>query len=146
MNKTSLLLVCSFLCLGCIISSEKSWAQNAQSKNIEYTIDNCVVPFNKNKIKPTKSGYAFWFLTKEFSKSGLNVKLSYVDKTSSATHPPHQHPNDECFFILEGTAIVTIGDKEIRVKPSTCIYCPGGVLHGIRKTGKKPIKYLVINN
>ena len=116
----------------------------AQQK-INYSVDNCVVPFDKGKIKPTKSGYAFWYLPKEFTKSGFNVKLSYVDQ-ATATHPPHQHPNDECYFILEGTAIVTIADKEIKAKPSSCVYCPGGVLHGIKRAGKKPIKYLVINN
>ena len=114
-------------------------------KTINYSVDNCVIPFDKGKIKPTKSGYAFWYLPKKFTKSGFNVKLSYVDQTT-ATHPPHQHPNDECYFILEGTAIVTIADKEIKAKPSSCVYCPGGVLHGIKRAGKKPIKYLVINN
>lgn len=138
MKKTLLIWILSLL--GWV-----SFGQIFAQQKIDYSVDNCVIPFDKGKIKPTKSGYAFWYLPKEFSKSGLNVKLSYVDKTT-ATHPPHQHPNDECFYILEGTAIVTIADKEIRVKPFSCVYCPGGVLHGIKRAGKKPIKYLVINN
>jgi len=119
--------------------------QHPQDTTIRYSINNCVVPFTKSEITPTKSGYAFWYLPKEFTQSGFNVKLSYVDK-ATATHAPHQHPNDECYFILEGRATVIIGNKEMRVRPGTCVYCPGGVLHGIKKAGRKSIKYLVINN
>ena len=61
-------------------------------QKIDYPIDNCEIPFDKGKMKSPQSGYTF--LSKELSQNGFNIKLSYVDQ-ATATHPPHQYPNDE---------------------------------------------------
>jgi quercetin dioxygenase-like cupin family protein len=46
-------------------------------------------------------------------------------------HPKHRHPNvGECYFVLEGAAEMTVGDRVEWVEAGTAIYVPKGVPHG----------------
>ena len=107
-----------------------------------YTIDNVVNSFDEEQIKQTAVGYQYWFADKEFAE-GKTLKLSVV-KPHSATHDPHEHEEDEFFFVLEGTAEFHLDGKTKTGGPMTSFYCPSGVSHGIRNVGDTELKYLVI--
>lgn len=114
----------------------------SQEKKKEYTIDNCVSPFNYAKIESTKVGYQFWFVDKNFV-DGRTLKMSVV-KPHEATHPPHRHNEDEFFFVLEGTAEFYLNGKRTTGEQYTSFYCPSNSEHGIRNIGDTELKYLVI--
>jgi quercetin dioxygenase-like cupin family protein len=61
-----------------------------------------------------------------------------------SSHPPHAHPEDEFFFILEGKAEFYLMGKWAAVGQYTSCYCPSNVEHGIRNVGDTDLKYLVI--
>ncbi|MEX1277098.1 MAG: cupin, partial [Bacteroidota bacterium] len=82
--------------VACILCS----SLQAQSKRSG--IDSCVNEFSMANIESTKVGYQYWFIGKEFL-DGRTLKMSVV-APQSATHAPHRHPEDEMFFVLEGTA------------------------------------------
>jgi quercetin dioxygenase-like cupin family protein len=107
-----------------------------------YTIDNCVNTFNEAKVEPTKVGYQYWFVDKDFV-DGRTLKMSVV-APRSATHPPHVHPEDEFFFVLEGTAEFYFAGKTKVAGPYSSFYCPPNIEHGIRNVGDTQLKYLVI--
>jgi len=107
-----------------------------------YTIDNVVNSFDEKNIKPTSVGYQYWFVDKEFAE-GKTLKLSVV-KPHSATHDPHEHEEDEFFFVLDGTAEFYLDGETATGGPMTSFYCPSGVSHGIRNVGDTELKYLVI--
>lgn len=109
----------------------------------QYTIENCVNEFSKEKTVPTGAGYQYWFADKSFLEDGRTLKLSVVD-IGKATHAPHQHPEDEFFFVLEGKAEFYLDGKTQVVGPYTSLYCPSNVMHGIRNVGDIQLKYLVI--
>jgi quercetin dioxygenase-like cupin family protein len=47
--------------------------------------------------------------------------------------PPHHHPWDEIFFVLEGELDVTIGDDQVqRMGPGSIAHVPGGTVHSFR--------------
>jgi quercetin dioxygenase-like cupin family protein len=94
------------------------------------------------RIESTKAGYQYWFVDRNFL-DGRTIKLSVV-RAHGATHPPHAHPEDEFFFVLEGTAELYLAGATRVAGPYTSFYCPPSVLHGIRNTGDKELKYLVI--
>jgi quercetin dioxygenase-like cupin family protein len=59
-------------------------------------------------------------------------------------HPKHRHANvGECYFVLEGRAEMTVGDRVEWVETGTAIYVPKGVPHGTR-TGEQGFTTLVI--
>jgi mannose-6-phosphate isomerase-like protein (cupin superfamily) len=107
-----------------------------------YTIDNVVNTFDKERVKPTKVGYQYWFADKAFA-DGKTLKLSVV-RPNAATHEPHTHAEDEFFFVLEGTAEFHLNGETATGGPMTSFYCPAGSRHGIRNIGDTELKYLVI--
>jgi mannose-6-phosphate isomerase-like protein (cupin superfamily) len=47
----------------------------------------------------------------------------------------HRHPPDEVYYVIEGTGVVTLADREHAVGPGSSVFIPGGVAHGVRSTG-----------
>ncbi len=107
-----------------------------------YTIENCVNQFNLDKSIPTQVGYQYWFADKNFL-DGRTLKLSVVAPHKS-THAPHQHIEDEFFFVLEGTAEFFLDGKTETAGAYTSFYCPSNSMHGISNVGDTDLKYLVI--
>lgn len=108
-----------------------------------YTIENCVNEFSKEQTEETRAGYQYWFADKNFLGDGRTLKMSVVEP-GKATHAPHRHPEDEFFFVLEGTAEFFLNGKTKVVGPYTSLYCPSNSEHGIRNVGETQLKYLVI--
>lgn len=108
----------------------------------KYTVEQCINSFTPAKIESTKAGYQYWFVDRNFL-DGRTLKMSVV-RPQEATHPPHKHPEDEFFFVLEGTAEIYLYGTWTQVTPYTSIYCPPNELHGIRNAGTTELKYLVI--
>src|SRR5579863_6788331 len=62
--------------------------------------------------------------------------------------PLHKHDDTEqVFYILEGEGVLRIGpdQQEHPVKPADVVRIPPTVLHSIRCTGEKPLRYLAID-
>lgn len=133
-------IVILLLVSGFVLSVNSQTGKSPAKK--EFTIDNCVNTLDKEKTVPTKVGYQYWFAGKEFI-DGRTLKLSVV-APRSATHPPHSHPEDEFFFILEGEAEFFLAGQTKNVGPMTSLYCPPDVEHGIKNIGDTELKYLVI--
>jgi quercetin dioxygenase-like cupin family protein len=107
-----------------------------------YSIDNCVNVFDRSKAVPTEVGYQYWFVDRDFI-DGRTLKMSVV-APHAATHAPHSHPEDEIFFVLEGTAEFILDGKAKVAGPNSSFYCPSNMQHGIRNVGDTELKYLVI--
>lgn len=108
----------------------------------KFTIENCVNEFSIAKVESTKVGYQYWFVDEDFL-DGRTLKMSVV-KPHEATHPPHQHAEDEFFFVMEGKAEFYLDGKTKVAEPYTSFYCPSNSEHGIRNVGDTLLKYLVI--
>ncbi len=123
-----------------------TWAQEKADSTAAtvpmLTIQNCVTSFRMDEVIPTKVGYQFWFVDKDFL-DGRTLKLSAV-APNQATHAPHQHAEDEFFFVLQGKAEFILDDSTAQGAPYTSFYCPPNRLHGIRNAGADTLKYLVI--
>ncbi|WP_258184037.1 cupin domain-containing protein [Chroococcidiopsis cubana] len=59
------------------------------------------------------------------------VGFNRVEILKGATLKPHTHTASESFiYLLEGTAIVTLNEKNFGVKAEDTIYIPAGASHG----------------
>lgn len=119
--------------------TEKSAAENKPG----YTIDGCLNVFDRAKAETAQSGWFYWFMREPATETGMNLKMSYVDRQTE-THPPHQHPEKEIYYILEGQAEVFLAGNTRVIGPNTSMYCPPGMMHGIKRADGKPLKYFVI--
>ncbi len=135
--------IIAVLILGLIAFNKLNAQQNdVQSNDPKFSIENCVNSFDPGKIDSTKVGYQYWFVDKNFL-DGRTLKMSVV-APHKATHAPHSHPEDEFFFVLEGTAEFYLNGETTTGTPYTSFYCPSNSLHGIRNIGDTELKYLVI--
>jgi quercetin dioxygenase-like cupin family protein len=136
-----------FVCVLTVLILARSFAQSktagaGNADTTKYTIENCINKFSNERIEKTKVGYQYWFADPNFA-DGKTLKMSVV-APHSATHPPHFHPEDEFFFILEGKAELFLKGKWTPAESYTSFYCPSNVEHGIRNAGDTELKYLVI--
>lgn len=127
--------------LACLFFATTTSAQH-MPQDKTYTFDDCVTTYDTEAIQKTQVGHQFWFADKDFT-DGRTIKMSVVDPGKS-THAPHQHPQDEFFFVLEGTAQFYLDGKTVEVGPYTSLYCPSNSMHGISNAGDIPLKYLVM--
>jgi mannose-6-phosphate isomerase-like protein (cupin superfamily) len=107
-----------------------------------WKITDCVNQFDMAKKIPTDAGYQYWFVDQKFL-DGRTIKLSVV-APGKYTHKPHSHPEDEFYFILEGTAKFYLNGDSITSGQYSTFYCPPNTMHGIANAGETELKYLVI--
>jgi quercetin dioxygenase-like cupin family protein len=128
------------------IAAGESVAQNvegaAQKDTVRYSLKSCLNEFSVNKIEKTEAGYQYWFVDKMLA-GGKTLKMSVV-KPHAATHPPHAHPEDEFFFVLEGKIEFYLNGERKVVGPNASLYCPPNIEHGLRNVGDTEAKYLVV--
>lgn len=60
---------------------------------------------------------------------------------------PHKHIfHNESVFVLSGSAIFTLGDKEMNIKKGDFIKIPKNTVHAVKVTSKSPLKVLSIQS
>ena len=62
-----------------------------------------------------------------------------------ASHPPHQHPNEELVIVKEGTVEALVNGEWKRAGPGSVIFNASNQLHGLKNVGSTPATYHVIN-
>lgn len=62
-----------------------------------------------------------------------------------ASHPPHQHPNEELVIIREGTVETLSGGSWKRVGPGSVIFNASNSPHALKNVGDAPATYFVVN-
>ena len=125
--------------LGKLTQSKQLFAAQRQ-----LTLADCVSTLDPANVQKNSRGWAFWFVKKELT-GGVNVKMSQVGPRL-ASHAAHPHEEAEVFYILQGTAELTLADESIAAGPNSTLYCPPGALHGIRNAGDDSLRYLVIKD
>lgn len=60
--------------------------------------------------------------------------MSFTDQvgTEGAGPPPHCHPWDEAFYVLEGTIEFTVGADTTVLGAGSLVHVPGGTTHAFR--------------
>ena len=87
---------------------------------------------------------------------GQTVGYSFFDKTPGlrfvfrkrALQPGagigyHEQKEDEVYYVLSGTGVMTIDDKSFDVTPGTAVLTRPGSSHGLRQTGAEDLVILI---
>lgn len=98
-------------------------------------------------------GEAIWFLgtlaTIKAGRTRGGRTLAVVEFTlpPGFAPPPHiHHMEDEAFYVLEGSATGTCGDKRWDASAGSFIWLPRGVAHGFRVGEAAPLTFLQIGS
>src|SRR6478672_10414197 len=79
------------------------------------------------------------------AKTGHSFSLMEVELPRDQGPPPHDHPWDEAYYIIDGDVWFLVGDEEQIFSTGDFIYAPGGTAHSFRGAGDKPAKVLVFD-
>jgi len=79
----------------------------------------------------------------EKTANGFSVMEVVLPKDQGP--PPHEHPWDEAYYILEGQARFQVGDMEAVFGAGDFLYAPGGVVHAFRGASEAPARVLVMD-
>lgn len=61
--------------------------------------------------------------------TGGRMMFSFVHLEPGGTVELHQHPHEQCGYMLEGMMHLTIGDETRELRPGDCYTIPGGIQH-----------------
>ncbi|WP_448208087.1 cupin domain-containing protein [Azospirillum sp. sgz302134] len=59
--------------------------------------------------------------------------------------PPHDHPWDEAYYILDGQVWFLVGEEAQVYGRGDFLYAPAGVLHAFKGAGDQPARVLVLD-
>lgn len=71
--------------------------------------------------------------------------LMEVSLPEGAGPPPHHHPWDEAYYVLEGEADFSLGGQVRRVRTGDFLYAPGGTAHGFSGASRQPARLLIFD-
>ena len=142
MRSTIIILLVFVMGVGAGYWSDVAGGAKDAANEPAYSIANCVSEFSEDRVQKTEKGWQFWFVPSSLSK-GLVFKMTEVS-ANSKNHPPHVHEGEEIIYVFEGKVEFTLAGETKVVGPNSSLYCPPGVLHGIRNVGDTPIRYAII--
>jgi quercetin dioxygenase-like cupin family protein len=77
----------------------------------------------------------------------LQVFESHIStlNVGNASHPPHQHPQEEIIIVKEGQLEVHINGKTTPAGPGSVLFYATNDMHNVRNIGTTPATYWVVN-
>jgi quercetin dioxygenase-like cupin family protein len=78
------------------------------------------------------------------STKNLSIQISTIPKGSQ--QPIHAHDPEQCYYVINGTGLMTIEDESREVAAGDAIYIPSNKKHGIKNTGDMALEYLTANS
>jgi quercetin dioxygenase-like cupin family protein len=57
------------------------------------------------------------------------MAITYQHGTEGTGPPPHCHPWDEAFYVLDGTIEFTVGETTAALEAGSLVHVPGGTTH-----------------
>jgi quercetin dioxygenase-like cupin family protein len=75
------------------------------------------------------------------TSSVLTAELEFLP--GKQLQPPHQHPEEEFQYVIEGTGTWSLNGKEVPLQAGDLMYSKPGDLHGIRNSGDRPMRFFV---
>lgn len=78
-------------------------------------------------------------------KTDKSWSVMEVALPEKAGPPPHHHPWDEAYYVVEGEVRFMLGGREQVLKGGDFIYAPGGTLHGFQGASAHPARVLIFD-
>lgn len=73
----------------------------------------------------------------------LKIHISEIE-AGTRSHPPHQHPGTEAFYLFEGNVTVELEAQRHPLNPNEVMVIDATHMHGLFNSGKTKAKYMVI--
>ena len=90
------------------------------------------------KIRKSENIEIHNYVTRDFNES-FSLSLAILE----GDHPKTRNEaSDRAYYIIEGTALVNVGDSTYQVESDDVVFIPKNIIHSIKGT----VKYIIINS
>lgn len=107
------------------------------------TIKTAVITEKSAEAEKFKWGSALTFFAGESYGSKDSLTLVATIIPGMQIHPPHVHAEEEYLVVLEGEGTWTVKGKDFKASKGDILYAAPWDQHGIKNTGKTPLRFLV---
>lgn len=81
-----------------------------------------------------------YLLASKLTCGSDSLAVSVVEMEPGGVQHIHAHANEQAYYVLSGTGIMTVGEESRRVAAGDCIFIPSGAGHGlVNESGGKLI-------
>jgi quercetin dioxygenase-like cupin family protein len=78
------------------------------------------------------------------SANSISMQVSEIPLNSE--QPLHQHPPEQCYYIIKGKGLMIIEGNERIVEAGDAVYIPSNKAHGMKNIGKGVLEYVTANS
>lgn len=90
-------------------------------------------------------GLNAYLLIGQSNTGNANLSLQYSEVEVGSGQPLHRHEPEQCYYIVAGEGLMTIGDETRQVKEGDALLVPANEKHGIKNNGTQTLKYISAN-
>lgn len=83
-----------------------------------------------------------YLLVSEEATGAKQITTSLVEMEPGGRQHIHSHKMEQCYFILEGAGVMTIGNETREVSAGMSIFIPSNEPHGLTNTTDGVLRYL----
>ncbi len=76
--------------------------------------------------------------------SGKNTEIIHLSLKPNEALPPHVNDFDVAIYVIEGRGMIESGNQQAEVQAGMIAEIPSGAQRGMRNTGDRPLRVLVI--
>ena len=71
--------------------------------------------------------------------------LMEVELPERAGPPPHQHPWDEAYYVVQGEVRFQLAGREQQIRAGEFVYAPAGTVHGFQGASSRPARVIIFD-
>jgi mannose-6-phosphate isomerase-like protein (cupin superfamily) len=101
---------------------------------------------NKNNSRLGRyKGFSTGLLIGELNSGSKEISIQVTEVDPNEMQFLHSHEQQQCYYIINGTGLMTIDDETAKVEAGDAVFIPSGSTHGIKNIGKNKLTYLTAN-
>ncbi len=95
----------------------------------------------RTALRYERDGIVSYLLVSIVTTGSEHLTTSLVEVSPGGRQHVHSHDPEQCYYILEGEGLMTIGDETERVGARDCVFIPSNESHGLENVGDTILKY-----
>jgi mannose-6-phosphate isomerase-like protein (cupin superfamily) len=92
-------------------------------------------------VDVTKHKGAFFRVLQQTTRSQTAVMTVPAGEDAG---PAETHGGDQIVYVVEGEAVITVGEHQRRTGPGSLVLIPAGARHHVRNPGREPLFFLTV--
>ena len=90
----------------------------------------------------SRDGITSYLLVGESTTGSESITTTLVEMNPGGKQHIHSHVTEQCYMILEGQGLMTVGEEAEVVENGDVVFIPSNSPHGLKNTGEGMLRYI----